>query len=86
MVDKFNASMFWYCERNSKNGFTVSKMLCPDDQLFDPVKKLCVFIDATRKVRNSSFQVENKLKKKLTNSNKNSPKDAKLLTDHWVPP
>lgn len=51
--------MFWYCERNSKSGFTVTKMLCPDDELFDPEKKICVYVKVRRNVRSDSLTVQN---------------------------
>lgn len=82
-IDKFNASMFWYCERNSKNGFTVTKMLCPDDELFDPVKKLCVFVDVPRNVRSDSSRMQNKFQTKSTNINKGISNSGKLS---WLPP
>lgn len=78
--------MFWYCERNRKNGFTVTKLLCPDEELFDPVKKLCVFIDTPKNVRADSLPAQNKFKTKLNKIDRGISKYLKSSIDHWIPP
>lgn len=55
--------MFWFCNPNNRNGFTVSKMICPKYHIFDAIYKECTIEDEIIERERNTRRLAKKRKK-----------------------